>query len=301
MSTTNTPALTTNALFAQDNVRAKFEEMLGKRAPQFITSVLQIASQNELLAKADPMSIFNAAAVAATLDLPLNNNIGFAYIIAFNNKQKDGTFKVEAQFQIGWRGFVQLAQRTGQFKTISACPIYEGQIKSHNPLTGIEFDFNNKISDTVVGYASYFSLINGFEKTFYMTVDELKKHGAKFSKTYQKGYGLWKDDFDSMAQKTVIKLLLSKFAPLSIEMQKAIHTDQAIIKDDSGERVEYADHEEIQQDTKAVIERKETQRILDHILQSESLDDLSMVESFLNDQNTKDAYDKKLKEIKGKK
>lgn len=242
--------LTTKTLFAQDNVRKKFEEMLGKRAPQFITSVLQIASSNDLLQKADPMSIYNAAAVAATLDLPLNNNLGFAYIVPYKSKQKDGSYKDVAQFQMGYKGFVQLAQRSGQFKTISSTPIYEGQLVEMNPLTGFVFDFTKKTSDKVIGYAAYFALINGFEKTMYMTLEEVTKHAGKFSQTFKKGFGLWKDDFESMATKTVLKLLLSKFAPLSVEMQKAVLTDQSIIKDENANSVEYADHEDVSIDKK---------------------------------------------------
>lgn len=242
-----TNQLTTKDLFAKESVRKRFEDMLGKRAPQFITSVLQIAASSDLLSKADPMSIYNAAAVAATLDLPLNNNLGFAYIVPYNAKQKDNSYKVVAQFQMGYKGFIQLAQRSGQFKTISASPIYEGQLVEMNPLTGFLFDFTKK-SDKVIGYAAYFSLINGFEKTFYMTNEDLNKHAGKFSQNFKKGFGLWKDEFDSMATKTVLKLLLSKFAPLSVEMQKAVLVDQGVIKDDKGEQVEYTDHEEIKID-----------------------------------------------------
>jgi recombination protein RecT len=235
--------VTIKGFFDRTDVRKKFEEMLGKRAPQFITSVLQIATQNQMLAKADPVSIYNSAAVAATLDLPLNANLGFAYIVPYNSKQKDGTYKVVAQFQMGYKGFIQLAQRSGQFQTISSCPVYEGQIVEQNPLKGFIFDFTQKKSDIVIGYAAYFRLINGFEKTMYMTVEELKKHGTRYSQTFKSGYGLWKDDFDAMASKTVLKLLLSKFAPLSIDMQKAVVTDQAIVNDFEGEDVTYVDNQ----------------------------------------------------------
>lgn len=248
------PQLNIKTLMGQDNVKQKFQELLGKKAQGFITSVLQIVASNDLLSKADPMSIYNAAAVAATLDLPINNSLGFAYIVPYNNRQKDGSYKTVAQFQIGYKAYIQLAQRTGLFKTISATPIYEGQIKENNPLTGIEFDFTQKKSDTIIGYAAYFKLLNGFEKTLYMTVDELKKHGTKFSQTFKKGHGLWKDDFDSMAIKTVIKLLLSKYAPLSIEMQKAVITDQSLINNEDGTDVEYVDHDLIEVDK--VEERK---------------------------------------------
>lgn len=294
----NTPKITTKSLFAQDNVRAKFEELLGKRAPQFITSVLQIASQNEMLAKADPMSIYNSACVSATLDLPLNNNLGFAYIVPYNNRQPDGSTKVVAQFQIGYKGFIQLAQRSGQFRTISATPIFEGQIKSYNRLTGIEFDFSGQTSEKVLGYAAYFSLINGFEKTFFMTVDELKKHGLRFSKTFNNKNSLWQNDFDSMAQKTVLKLLLSKYAPLSVEMQKAVITDQSYVKDAETEDVEYIDNEPTMIDSREVDKAKEYTRITDHINNSKTLEQLKQIsKDELLDEIQKTLYEEKEKEL----
>ena len=241
--------LTVKSLFSQENVKSKFQEMLGKKAQGFITSVLQIAASNTMLAKADPMSIYNAAATAATLDLPINNNLGFAYIVPYNNRQPDGSMKVVAQFQIGYKGFIQLAQRSGQFRTISATPIFEGQLVESNPLTGFKFDFTKKTSENIIGFAGYFELINGFEKTLYMSVEEMKAHGLKFSKTFSKG--LWQTDFSGMGNKTVIKLLLSKFAPLSIEMQKAVITDQAHIKNEEGTEVAYVDHEEVVIDKEA--------------------------------------------------
>jgi recombination protein RecT len=262
-----TANLTTKSLFEREDVKQKFRELLGKRATSFMTSVLQISSQNSLLAKADPVSIYQAAAVAATLDLPLNQNLGFAYIIPYKSKQPDGTYKDVAQFQIGYKGFIQLAQRSGQFKTISASPIFEGQLVEQNPLTGFVFDFTKKTSEKVVGYAAHFALLNGFEKTLFMTADELKKHGAKFSQTFKKGYGLWKDDFDSMAIKTVLKLLLSKFAPLSVEMQKAVITDQAVINDAETEDISYADHEEVEID-------KEAERLTLMINDAQTIDEL---------------------------
>ena len=263
---------TVKQFFSQDIIKNKVQEVLGQKSNQFITTVLQIASSNELLAKADPVSILNAAMVAATLDLPINQNLGFAYIIPFNQKQKDGSYKSLAQFQLGYKGFIQLAQRSGQFKTISATPIYEGQLVESNPLTGFKFDFSSKKSEAVIGYAAYFELLNGFQKTMYMSVNEMKQHGLKFSQTFKKGYGLWKDDFDSMAQKTVIKLLLSKFAPLSIEMQKAIVSDQGIIHDEKGENITYDDHEEVKVD-------KEQERIILMLNECQTIEDVELLET----------------------
>ena len=224
-------SLTTKDFFQKDGIKAKFQELLGKRSSQFITSVLQVTASNDLLKKATPESIYGAAVTAAVLDLPIQNNLGFAYIVPYGN---------QAQFQLGYKGLIQLSLRSGQFKNISVCEIYEGQIVSENPLTGYVFDFTKKTSEKIIGYAAYFSLLNGFEKTEYMSKEKLEAHGKKFSQTYKKGFGVWKDDFDAMAKKTVLKLMLSKYAPLSVEMQKAITFDQSVTKD--GETVEYVDN-----------------------------------------------------------
>lgn len=221
------------SFFAQEGVRKKFDELLGKRSSSFMTSVLQIVASNQMLQNADPASIFNAACVAATLDLPINNSLGFAYIIPFGKS---------AQFQLGYKGFIQLAQRSGQFQTISAAPIYEGQLVEQDPLRGFRFDFSVEKKGEPIGYAAFFKLLNGFEKTLFMTSAELKQHGLKFSQTYKKGFGLWKDDFENMALKTVLKLLLSKFAPLSVEMQTATIVDQSVVNDAETLDITYADN-----------------------------------------------------------
>ncbi|MBU6431484.1 recombinase RecT [Patescibacteria group bacterium] len=283
----------TKELFKRDDVKQKFMEILGKRSTSFITSILQIVSSNDLLSKAEPMTIYQAALVAATLDLPINNNLGFAYIVPFNMKQKDGTFKTVAQFQLGYKGFIQLAQRTGLFKTISACPIYEGQLIEQNPLTGFVFDFSKKKSDAVIGYASYFSLVSGFTKTFFMSIADLQKHGTQFSQTFKKGYGLWKDNFDAMATKTVIKLLLSKYAPLSVDMQKAVIADQAIIIDNENDNVTYVDNEVVDVD-------KEDERIVLMIHDAKTLDDLKQIEPHLKEEHL-DMFTIKMDEIKSTK
>lgn len=243
--------------FGRPEVQAKFKELLGKRSSAFCTSVLQIVASNHLLKTAEPDSIYQAAAVAATLDLPLNNNLGFAYIVPYKTKIK-GTngqpdrYTVVAQFQMGYKGFIQLAQRSGQFKSIYASAIYEGQIVSDNPLDGFEFDFTVK-GTKVVGYAAKFKLLNGFEAVWYMTKEQLVAHGMKYSKTF-KG-GLWETDFDTMASKTVIKLLLSKFAPLSVEMQKAVLSDQGVIQNADTDEVIYLDNQHGEPEVDKELER----------------------------------------------
>lgn len=270
--------LTVKGLLSQDKVREKFTELLGKKAQGFITSILQCVASNDLLAKAEPYSVYHAAMVAATLNLELNNALGLAYIIPYNQKQKDGSYKTIAQFQAGYKSFIQLAQRSGQFKTISAAPIHEGELIESNPLLGYRFDFTKRISEKVIGYAAYFQLLNGFEKTLYMTVADLQKHGKKYSQTYKKNFGLWETDFDAMAQKTVIKLLLSKFAPLSVEMQKVVISDQGFIHDVEATDVTYPDNEnEINspEQQKQLAEHNRLKQLIDNAKTFDELNELA--------------------------
>lgn len=223
MSTT-LPAL--KSMLNNDSVKARFKEILGAKAPGFISSILSVANSNTLLQKSEPQSVMNAAVIAATLDLPINPNLGFAYIIPYGNS---------AQFQMGYKGMIQLAMRSGQYKTINVTEVYEGEIKNENRFTG-EYTFSEKTSDKIIGYMAYFSLTNGFEKFLYMTKEECEKHGKKFSQTYKRGGGLWATDFDSMSKKTVLKMLISKYGILSIDMQRAQTFDQAVIKDNLVEK-----------------------------------------------------------------
>lgn len=273
--------LAVKSVFDREDVKAKFKEILGKRSTQFITSVLQIASQNQLLANAEPLSVYQAAIVAATLDLPLNQNLGFAYIVPYNQKVKgnNGVWQTKqvAQFQMGYKGFIQLAQRSGQFKSIYASAIYEGQIINANPLDGYEFDFS-KSGTKIVGYAARFRLLNGFEATYYMTSEQVRAHASKYSKSYTNDKGLWNTDFESMALKTVIKLLLSKFAPLSVEMQRAVISDQAIINDADTQDVTYIDNE-----PEPV--NKEAERVTLMINDAETIEDLMKVKEYVTEEN----------------
>ncbi len=227
--------------FSKPMVQEKLKELVGKNAPAFATSVLQIVNSNSMLINADPQTVFSAACMAATLNLPINNNLGFAYIVPFKNNKEN---KIEAQFQLGYKGYIQLAQRSGQFSRIAATPVYNGQLISENPLLGYEFDWSVKPSGEPIGYVAFFKLINGFTAELYMSKEEVMKHANKYSQTAKKGYGVWKDQFEAMALKTVLKLLLSKQAPLSIDMQKAQMADQAIIRDVDKDEFDYIDHQE---------------------------------------------------------
>lgn len=282
-----------------ESMKKKFHDMLGKKATGFMTSLINIVQNDKLLIDAEPNSIMYAAATAATLDLPINPNLGFAYILGYKNHK---TGETKAQFQLGYKGFIQLAQRSGQFKTISASPVYEGQIVNNDPLRGITFDWNNKLSDKVIGYAGYFELLNGFEKTLFMTVEELQKHGKLYSANFKKfGSGLWADNFDAMATKTVIKLLLSKFAPLSVDMQKAVTADQGIIRNIEGDEIDYIDN--TPETTEDIAKTKDQERILKQIEKIDDLDELSNMWSLVEDLDPESdvakAYMKKKGELEG--
>lgn len=226
MANNNLPQL--KAALNAPSVKAKFEEMLGKRASQFMTSITSVVGNNTLLQKADVNSIIMGAATAASMDLPLNPNLGYAALVPFNSKE--GCF---AQLQIQVKGWVELFLRSGQCQNIICETVYEGQLVKKNKFTGeYVFDEDAKKSDRVVGYMAYFRLSNGFEKYEYMTVDEVKAHAQKFSQTYRKNIGPWKEMFEQMAQKSVLKRLLTKWAPKSIEMQQMAMFDQAVIKGD---------------------------------------------------------------------
>ena len=227
--------LTLKSYLEKPEIQTKFEELLGRKSTNFTTSLMQVVSGNDKLKACNPNSIINAAAMAAVLDLPINDNLGLAYIVPYKDK---------AQFQIGYKGLIQLAIRSGEFKNISSSEIHENQLKSSDPLKGFEFDFSAPPKGKIVGYASYFLLLNRFEKTFFMTVEQVKAHGKKYSQTFGKSWSTWTKDFDGMAKKTVLKLLVDKYAPKSLEMQKAITSDQAIVEDINGDKLSYADNPE---------------------------------------------------------
>jgi len=263
--------------------------MTPQKKELFKTSLLGVINSNSLFEKADPLSIIQSALVATTLDLPINPSLGYAYIIPYG---------VKAQFQLGYKGLIQLAQRTGQYQTISASEVREGQIKDYDPLKGVQFDWT--VTDgEVIGYVAYFKLINGFEKYLYMTIKELKSHGKKYSKSYDskdkytKEYnGIWRTNFDAMAKKTVLKQLISKFGIMSVEMQDAVVKDQQVIdKEGNGE---YVDNNNI------IIKAEQDDRFeVLKFIQDEAMtvEALQQVQEHLETDEEKEAYDTKLFEL----
>lgn len=278
----NKPTTSITEYMAQDAVQQNIANALGPRKMQFVTSVASLWSANEKLRECDVKSVLSSCLIAASLDLPLNQNLGFAYVIPYNTK--DG--KV-AQFQMGWKGFVQLAQRSGMFKTINVTDVREGELMGIDRLTG-EMSFSWAEEATrgtlpTIGYVAYMKLTSGFEKSLYMTVDELEKHAKKYSSSYRsqsKGTNVWRDDFDAMAKKTVIKLLLSKYAPMTPDMATAYESDQAVVED---EAAIYIDNEP--KDPKQLAREKEVERVRQYIKNCKTLEDLEQCREAVTDEN----------------
>lgn len=239
-------AKTLKGMLEMPAYKNKFNEMLGKKAAGFMSSIIAVANNNKLLAKAEPSTVIGAAAQAAMLDLPINQSLGFAYIVPY---------KGAAQFQLGYKGYIQLAQRSGQYVDIGAKTVFEGELEYENRLLD-KFKFGERTGDKVIGYLAYFRLTNGFEKMLFMELDEMIAHAKKYSKSYSGGTEKWGlAEFDVMAEKTVLKRLLSKYGPLSIEsiqMSQALSNDGGVISmnkdgefdvDFSGETID-AEYEE---------------------------------------------------------
>ena len=216
---------TIQSLVNSPAVMSKISKCLGteKKAAAFASSVISIATGSPQLRGCNPTTILGAAMVAATLDLPIVPTLGMAYIVPYKN---------QCQFQIGYKGLIELAERSGVFKNIIDEAVYEGQLVRKNKFTGeYVFDEDAKKSDNIIGYMARFDLTNGFSKTIYWSKEEVEAHAKRFSQAYGKGYSTpWKTDFDAMARKTVLKSLFAKYAPKSISyaLQTAITFDQSV-------------------------------------------------------------------------
>ena len=230
-----TNELTHKHFFNSPAVKQKFSEVLDGNGQQFVASLLSIVTNNNLLAKATNESIMTAAMKAATLKLPIEPSLGMAYIVPYNRNEKQGNPWVkinEAQFQMGYKGFIQLAQRSGQIRNINCDIVYKEEFLRYDKVYGtLHLKEEQVDSGEVEGYFASLELINGFRKMIFWKKEKVIAHAQKYSKTYDKQIGdfksgtPWKTEFDAMAQKTLIKELLSKYAPLSTELQEAIIAD----------------------------------------------------------------------------
>jgi len=214
----NKPVDRLKAVISQDSVQAQFKNALGKHSDLFVASLIDVFGDG--LQKCNPALVVQEALKAAVLKLPISKNLGFAYIVPYGN---------QPQFQIGYKGLIQLAMRSGQVQNINAGPVYDGEIRGYDKLSGT-FDFNGeRQSDKVVGYFAYMRLINGFEKTVYWTREDVIAHAQKYSKSYNNPKGAWKTNFDSMATKTPLRALFSKYAPLSVDFVQALNSEESFI------------------------------------------------------------------------
>jgi recombination protein RecT len=233
------------AVLNAESVQAQFANALGKHKDAFVASMIDLYGGDKSLQQCKPAQVVAEALEAATLQLPLNKSLGFSYIVVYNNsvKNPDGSFsKVPTPtFIPGYRGYIQLAMRTGQYRTINADVVYEGEFRSLNKLTGeVAFDGEKK-SDKVAGYFCYFELLNGFSKTLFMSVEQMAKYAKKYAPNIPRTTTIeqlielankeggkkvgWEGNFNDMAIKTVIRKLLSKYGYLSVEMQQAMAND----------------------------------------------------------------------------
>jgi recombination protein RecT len=218
---------------AQETVKANVESVVGQKdAQRFISSVVSAVQTNPALAECTNTSILSAALLGHSLNLPQSPQIGMFYLVPFKNKT--GT---EATFQLSYRGMLQLAMRSGQYKAINVTDIREGEIASYNPIEDIyeftpETDITKRMALPIIGYYAHFEMINGFKKGIYWSKEQIDAHAKKYSATYRKGYGLWSTDFDAMARKTLLRQLISKWGIMSVEMERAYVGDQAVIRED---------------------------------------------------------------------
>lgn len=240
-----------NRAITNNKTQEYLESVLGERKASFVNNLTALVANNASLQVCEPYTVMFAAMKATALDLPLDNSLGFAYVIPYKDNKKGITV---AQFQIGYKGFVQLSLRTNQFALIPhATDVRKGEFVGCNRLTG-EYEFKFVEDDEerqkleVIGYVSYFKLLNGASSTLYMTKAEMEAHAMRYSQTYRSSNeyirrsSKWTTDFDKMALKTVLKLNLSKNAPLSVELADAIQADQSVLK--SIDKYEYMDNDD---------------------------------------------------------
>jgi len=256
----NNPVAQIKLMAADPKILDRFREVIGKKAPQFLASVVSAVRGNSQLAKADPSSVMAAAMIAATLDLDINPSLGFAAIIPYNKNRKtqDGwESTTEAQFQIMSKGFVQLALRSGQYRTINVTEIYQDEYVGEDIITGevhiepvSDGDRAHGRTSHVIGYVSYLEFLNGFRKTNFWTMEKIINHAQKFSKSFDKKAdkfykgSAWETNFEAMCRKTVLKNTLSSWGILSTQMQIAVVSDQSIMKSIESDEVEYPEEQD---------------------------------------------------------
>lgn len=256
---TNTPNATIANFLNTPSTSRFLEETLSEKKPEFVSNLIALCDEDKNLAQCDPASLMKCAMNATSLNLPLNKNLGYAYVIPY---------KGIPSFQIGYKGLIQLAIRTGQYRFINATEIREGEIE-RNKITGeIKFLGDNPNSK-IVGYMAYLELISGFSASLYMTEEELEEHAMRFSKMYQydkrKGTSSskWSDPLarPTMCRKTVLKLLLGTYGLMTTEFARALEADNDMAESDSGNRFQSISEAEIIPQNEPEIERTDSKDV----------------------------------------
>lgn len=228
----------------------------GKDGDRFITSLVSAVATNPALAECEHSTILLSALLGESLKLSPSPQLGHYYIVPFKDNDKNGNLKrVVATFQLGYKGYIQLAMRSGNYKDLDVIEIREGEYKGKDKTTGkavIEFleDDEEREGLPVVGYYAYFELLNGFKKSLYWSKTKMQNHAEKYSQAYRtdlkKGwhYSFWSKDFDGMAFKTMLRQLISKWGIISIDMQTAIDKDMSVMREDG--TTEYIDNQPVE-------------------------------------------------------
>ena len=229
-----------------------------KRASKFIASISSAVATNQQLQKCDAGSILSGALLGEALNLSPSPQLGQYYLVPYEKKEKVNgqwvTVETNAQFQLGYKGYIQLAIRSGQYQDIDVIEIHEGEYLGRDKLTGkqkFEFieDESERENKPIIGYLAYFEYLNGFKKNLFWTKEKMEKHAKEYSQAYASDlknktqYSFWSKDFDNMAFKTMLRQLISKWGVMSIEMQEALVKDMAVIKEDG--TYDYVDTQEI--------------------------------------------------------
>ena len=212
-------------ILAAQSVQEQFQSVLKENAGAFVASIIDLYNTDKTLQLCDPKSVVMEALKAASLKLPINKQLGFAWIVPYRDRK---TGQYIPTFQLGYKGYIQLCMRTGAYRYINADVVYEGELVKHDKLTGeIEIDPEQRKSDKKIGYFAFIETLNGFRKTLYMSTEEITKHAQQYSKSYGHEASVWATDFDAMAIKTCLRLLLSKYGVMSVEMQRAYIEDSS--------------------------------------------------------------------------
>lgn len=237
---------TISAYLTEGAIKNRINQMIGaKEGQRFIASVVSAVTTNPALADCDQQSILNAAFLGESLKLSPSPQLGQYYMVPFNDN-KNG--RKVAQFQLGYKGYIQLAIRSGQYKKLNVLSIKEGELINYDPLNEeIEVNLMDdevaRESAPTIGYYAMFEYTNGFRKTMYWSKAKMEAHAMNYSQGYKakKGYTFWEKDFDGMAYKTMLRQLISKWGIMSIDMQDAFTKDMGVIQQDGA--VEYVDNE----------------------------------------------------------